>query len=271
MESSWGKVRDLATSLTWQILQFMDEQQVFSHSRPRRTAQRHLLNLLGVRWQGQGKTITSEAETLRWVAIVIRQQSRNRLMIRDISENLGPWVVMNLDCPWTYTFIMVKYLTQTKIGSPLSTTQQNKTDPGSSLSQSMVTSWNGRQCLKTKLAFFTPLPKSSMYIHVYPWFSLLTTNVYLLSTYYNLSTTLYSRFSTIYLPPNHVSLPRLYPKPCISADKPAKGMQSFHAWMDVGWNGLWATMQDTESIGIRCGVKFKTKGHISLNSSQCLA
>ena len=235
MESSWGKVRDLATSLPWQILQFMDEQQVFSHSRPRRTARRHLLNLLGVRWQGQGKTITSEAETLRWVAIVIRQQSRNILMIRDISENLGPWVVMNLDCQWTYTFIMVKYLTQTKIGSPLSTTQQNKTDPGSSLSQSMVTSWNGRQCLKTQLAFFTPLPKSSMYIHVYPClvYSQQMYIYYLPITicpqHYTVDLVQFIYHQTMYLYPDSIQslvyLPTNQPKVC---------NHSMHGWMWVG-------------------------------------
>ena len=41
---------------------------------------------------------------------------------------------------WTFTFISAKHLTQTKIGSPLSTSSQNKTDPERSLSQSMVTS-----------------------------------------------------------------------------------------------------------------------------------
>lgn len=193
-------------------------------------------------------------------------------MIRDISENLGPWVVMNLDCQWTYTFIMVKYLTQTKVTPFHHSTEQNRPREAASRSP-----WSRRETVDSALKLnwlsshlYPNHPCISMSIHVYPWFSLLTTNV-LLSTYYNLSTTLYSRFSTLYLPPNDVSLPRLYPKPCISADKPAKGMQSFHAWMDVGWNGLWAAMQDTESIGIRCRVKFKTKGHISLNSSQCLA
>ena len=141
--------------------------------------------------------------------------------------------MMNLDCQWTYTFIMVKYLTQTKVTPFHHSTEQNRPREAASRSP-----WSRRETVDSALklnwlsSHLCPNhPCISMSIHglVYSQQMYYYLPITICPQHYTVDLVQFIYHQTMYLYPDSIQslvyLPTNQPKVC---------NHSMHGWMWVG-------------------------------------